>query len=111
MNKLFATVLIALVLAGCATSSRQQALEKPPKHAGRVKVLMYDPSPRLKPDRCEVFDAMHSIQKPFREIALLTCEGSVDEEAVMTEAIIYRARTMGADAVIILEPNNYQEGR
>jgi hypothetical protein len=27
----------------------------------------------------------------------------------MTEAIIYRARMMGADAVIILPPNQYQE--
>jgi len=38
--------------------------------------------------------------RPFKVIALLTCEGARDEEAVMTNAIHYRAKLMGADAVI-----------
>ena len=53
---------------------------------------------------------MHIIQKQYKEIALLTCDGTVNEELVMTEAIIYRARMIGADAVLILQRNNYQEG-
>src|SRR5258707_3647873 len=103
MNRFLAVLLITLVVAGCATTTSQKTLEKPPQHAARVKILMYDGSPRTKSDHFEVFSEIHLVQKPYKEIALLTCDGTVNEESVMTEAIIYRARMLGADAVIILD--------
>ena len=110
--KLFSVVLIlaAALFAGCATQSSQPGAEKPPRHAGRVKILMYDSSPRNKSNHFEILDGTLLIQKPFKEIALLTCDGTPNQEQVMTGAIIYRARMMGADAVITLQRNGYQEG-
>ena len=111
MKSLTAILLLTVAFfAGCATQPSQPGAEKPPQHAGRVKVLMYDSSPRTKSDQIEVFEGTHTPGKPYKEIALLTRDGTPNEELVMTQAIIYRARMMGADAVIIVPQNSYQEG-
>jgi hypothetical protein len=65
---------------------------------------MYDSSPRVSSDHVDVFDEGQTIQRPYKEIALLNCEGTRAEEAAMTGAIIYRAQMIGANAVIILPP-------
>lgn len=51
---------------------------------------------------------MNLPQRPYKVIALLTCEGAVDQEVVMTTAIHYRARQIGADAVMSLNTINPQ---
>lgn len=107
MKKLFAAFLITLLVAGCATTP---GADQPPKHAKRVKLVVYDSSPRSKLDHIDVFDQTQPITKPHKNIALLTCEGAAHEEPEMTEAIIYRARMLGADGVIILPINSYQQG-
>ena len=102
---LFSALLVTLFTAGCASNSEHKETEKKPKHAARVQVAMYDTSPRPKSDHMDIFDETKPIQKPHKDVALLTCEGTPREEAEMTEAIIYRARLMGADAIIILPPS------
>jgi len=66
---------------------------------------MYVQSTWEKSDKVDVFDDPKSVQKPYKEIALLNCEGTPKEEAPMTAAIIYRARMLGANAIIILPPS------
>jgi hypothetical protein len=110
MHRLLATLLVTLLVAGCATTRSPQRAERPPEHAARVKMVIYDSSPRSKLDHIGVFDQTQPITKPHKNIALLTCEGAPHEEPEMTEAIIYRARMLGADAVIILPINSYQQG-
>jgi hypothetical protein len=109
MNRLSTASIVALFVAGCASERSPQGAQKPPEHADRVQVAMYDSSPRAKLEHIDVFDETQSIQRPHKIIALLTCEGRVDEEGVMTEALIYRARMMGADAVMILPPYVYRD--
>jgi hypothetical protein len=104
MNRLLAALLVTLV-AGCATTPSQQRAENPPKHAKRVQIGIYDSSPRAKSDHIDIYDETHPILKPHKEIALVTCEGTPSEESPMIEAIIYRARMVGANAVIILPPS------
>ena len=58
---------------------------------------MYDSSPRIPTTNLDVCDS--ATQRPHKVIALLTCEGAVNQEVVMTRAIFYRARQIGADAV------------
>ena|SRR5437762_5722227 len=101
---LCSTLLIALFAASCATTEPepwQQEANNPPKHAARVKIVMYDSSPRDKRERINVITDSRTIQRRFKEIALLTCEGALHEEPEMTEANIYRARMLCTDAVII----------
>ena len=61
-------------------------------------MVMYDVTPRPPTTRLDVYGS-NAPQRPHRYIAFLTCEGAVDQEAVMTTAIFYRARQLGADAV------------
>jgi len=82
--------------------------EKPPPKAGRVQVLVYDSTPRHKTQNLDVYERKPPA-RPFKVIALLTCEGAVDQEIIMTTAIFYRARLLGADGIMTLEPQNYGE--
>jgi hypothetical protein len=99
---------LALIVAGCATSSQQDG-ETPPKHAKRVQVSIYDSTPRPKTTHLDVFDTK-APERPYKAIALLTCEGAPKEEAAMTTAILYRARMMGADAVMSADAAVTREG-
>ncbi len=60
---------------------------------------MCDTTPRPATGHLDVCGS-NPPQRPYKVIALLTCEGAVDQEAVMTTAIFYRARQIGADGVI-----------
>lgn len=102
---ILALAAVAILNQGCASTSSQQShdskqnIEKPPPKANRVQILMYDTTPRPKTDQLDFYE-QYLPQKPYKIIALLTCEGAVDQEVVMTTAIYYRARQIGADGVI-----------
>lgn len=70
---------------------------------------MYDPTPRPKTTRLDIYDTKPPT-RPHHVIALLTCEGAPKEEAAMTMAIMYRARMMGADAIMRADTSFTQEG-
>jgi len=103
------SLVLALVVAGCGTTPKEQDTEKPPRHAKRVQVAVYDSTERPKTAHLEVYDTKPP-QRPYKVIALLTCEGAPKEEAAMTTAILYRARMMGADAVMSANTSFTQEG-
>jgi hypothetical protein len=92
--------LLVTVLAGAcsSTSPEQSHVEKPPPKANRVQAAMYDTSPRA-PTTSMDYCGFVPPQRPHKVIALLTCEGAPDQEALMKAAIYYRARQMGANAV------------
>jgi hypothetical protein len=98
-------IMLAL-LAGCAATTSQNAGEKPPRQAKRAKVVMYDSASRPSRDHIDIIEETQRIQKPYKSIALITCEGAAHEETEMTQAIIYRARLLGADAVIMMTPRS-----
>ena len=105
MKKHFSLLIAALLITSCATMGNKTGIEPSPRHANRVQVATFDSVLRPKTTHAEVFDDPKSLQKPFKDIALLSCEGKPSEEAPMTQAIIYRARMLGADAIIILPPS------
>jgi hypothetical protein len=90
---------LVIAVAGCSTTSDQSRPETKPPKADRVQVLMYDTTPRTKTTHLDVYDKIPP-ERPYKVIALLTCEGAVDQEVVMTTAILYRARQIGADGVL-----------
>jgi len=97
--KIIMAPLLAMALAsGCASTSSLQSQERPPPKANRVQVAMYDATPRA-PTTTLDYLGINPPRRPYRVIALLTCEGAPDQEAMMTAAICYRARQIGANAV------------
>ena len=100
ISQTISQVLIALFAVGCATGPEA------PKHVDRVEVLVYDTTQRSKSDHLDRYEESQTIERPFKEIALLTCEGACKEEVVMTEAIFYRAKNLGADAVVQLQSHS-----
>jgi len=98
-TNLLLSLIAAFAVAGCAGTPSQQSHESPPPKASRVQILMYDTTPRPATSHLDVCGSTPP-QRPYKVIALLTCEGRVDQEVVMDTAIYYRARQMGADAVV-----------
>ena len=96
---LLQSLAAAFIIAGCSSTSSQQSAEKPPPKAGRVQILMYDTAPRPITTHLDICGT-NAPQRPYKIIALLTCEGAVNQEVVMTAAIYYRARQIGAEAVM-----------
>ena len=74
----------------------------------RVQFVQYDHTVRPPTKEIEVLDALPT--RKYKVIALITCEGAYHEEVVMTKAINFQARQLGADAVIILNANTAQTG-
>ena len=98
-TNLLLLLIAAFAVAGCSSTPSQQSHEKPPPKASRVQILTYDITSRPATDHLDVCGSTPP-QRPYKVIALLTCEGAVDQEVVMDTAIYYRARQIGADAVM-----------
>jgi hypothetical protein len=100
-------LFLLAVVCGChSTPKNPQPRVLEPRHAQRVKLVMYSTSYATnRTGTVEFFDVTRKLEQPCKDIALLTCEGLPHEEAEMTEAIIYRAKLMGANAVVMLEPS------
>jgi hypothetical protein len=105
-SQLIMILIGALIISGCGTTGPDG--QKPPQHAKRVKVVTYDARPRPLTQNLDVYDAKLP-SKAFKEIASLTCEGAPNEEAAMTQALLYRARLLGADGAIIVPPDRTME--
>lgn len=109
MNKIITPIALFITLvtlAGCETT--KDISEKPPKHIKRVQCVQYDNTPRPMAANVEVL--VNPPDRKFKVIALITCEGAYHEEVVMTEAILYKARQLGADAVLQLGISNASTG-
>lgn len=110
MKTLLLLLASILITCGCASnpSNAPQAKEKKPKHYSRVKVAIYDTTPRTATTQLDYFAEGTTIPKQHKVIALLTCEGAAHEEGEMVNAINFRARELGASGVIQLradQPN------
>ena len=106
VSQFLSLLLGALIISGCSTTGPDG--ERVPRFAKRVEVVTYDTNPRSHTKQLDIYDAKRPT-KAFKEIAALTCEGAPDEEAVMTEALLYRARMLGADGVLIVPPERTME--
>ncbi len=74
----------------------------------RVQFVAYDSVTRPMTASVEVFETPPA--RKHKQIALITCEGAYHEEAVMTKAILFKARQLGADAVVRNDANTVQTG-
>jgi hypothetical protein len=105
MKKLIAPIIAitALIATGCSTTDKDA-----PKHMSRVQCVEYDSTKRPAKTSIEVFDQPPA--RKYKVIALITCEGAYHEEVVMNKAILYKAKQLGADAIIQLGTSSATTG-
>jgi hypothetical protein len=109
IQTILTSLALALILTGCYTPPQQNSADAPPKYAKIVRVAIYDTTTRPATAHLDVYDTKPP-ERPYKIIALLTCEGVPKGETAMTAAIFYRARMMGADAVMSADTSFTQEG-
>ena len=109
MKVVITTLVCIVIFCGC----------EPCPHYDRLQVAaFYGPGkpPHRRP-RTDVvpFDTAEQVNRPYRVIGFMSCEGSVGDEGGILKAILYRAADMGADGIILnaksigqetVEPNN-----
>lgn len=88
-----------LLFEGCASDAPQAAVEKPPRFEDKVEVLIYDDTPRPPTAHLDIYED-NKPERKYKVIALITCEGAPKDEAPAVTAIFYRARQIGAEAVM-----------
>ncbi len=109
MKNLTTFILTTFLFIGCATSP-QDASNRPPKHVGRVKTAAFDTTARQVTTELEVFDETKKLDRPHKVIALLTAEGAANEEGDLVNAMMFKARQLGANAVVMLPPDRPNAG-
>jgi hypothetical protein len=95
-------LLVVLFGLGCRAPLPSNPADPAPRYASRIKVAQYDLSPRAPNRSLEVFDAPPT--RPHKVIALLSHKAEPNDSAAMMNAIAWRARQLGADAIIVLPP-------
>ena len=96
-------LLVTLAVAGCHSYNVNS--NWPVRYASGVQVTPYTSSPHSRLTTIEVFDNSSQVTRPYHRLARLSRGGHRSDKGRITNALIWRARQMGADA-IILEPNN-----
>src|SRR5690242_1574586 len=99
------TVLLCLSCAvGCAARSGGSD-DEPVRYANSVSAAMYDTTRRAPVPTLEVFQSDQELAgRPHHVIALLSREGYPRDEGLVMNAIAWRARHLGAGAMIVLPP-------
>ena len=103
MNKEASRTLRSVVLL-CAVGLFAVGCE-PVRHYNRLQVAAYAGHTTRKPyGSASVFQKVEDIKRPYEVIGMLSCEGSVGEEAGILNAMLYRAANMGGDGVLLGVP-------
>jgi hypothetical protein len=97
---LFAFVFLWL-LTGCHTYDVNGTT--PVRYANTVQVISLDSTQRPFSKAIEIFqnpDELHG--RAYRKIALLSHEGWPNDETLLVNALIWKAKSLGADGVILM---------
>ena len=103
--------VLCVLITGCQEYTvNSKTGERVPRYAGRIQVALYDQTTRPENPNFEVFARPEDVKRPYKIIALLAHEANPEDEAMMMNAIAYRAKKLGADAMIVLnqQANNAQ---
>ena len=89
-----------LLLTGCHTYDMNG--DVPMRYAANVQVVNYESIVRPPAKTIQIFDSPSQIKQPYHVIGLLLRPGKSNDEALILKALIWRARQLGADGVILL---------
>lgn len=94
--------LAGLLAAGCTTTVDPYA---PVRYGDSVQVVSYDSTPRPFNPSVQVFSSPAALQgRPYHLIAELYRGGWPNDQPLIMNALIWRAKSLGADGVILLPP-------
>jgi hypothetical protein len=101
-NSFYGICLAALLAAGCTTTVDPYA---PVRYGESVQVVSYDSTPRPFNPNVIVYSTPAALQgRPYHAIADLYREGWPNDQALLMNALIWRAKSLGADGVVLLPP-------
>ena len=93
------------VLLACGCRSTPPDPNAPPRYADKVQVISYDSTPRPFNPNIQVFSGYGAMQGRSRHpIADLMKMGWPNDQALIMNALIWRAKSLGADGVVLLPP-------
>lgn len=95
-----------LFVLGCRTSSTENPADPAPRYASRINVARYDITQRQPSTAFTVYDESTAITRPFKIIAYLSHGAKPSDSAAMLNAIAWRARQLGADGMVVLQPED-----
>ena len=78
--------------------------ERPPRYGTSVQVVAYDSTPRKVNPDFQVFAREADVPQPFKIIAMVCRNAKPQDQGLMMQAISWRAKQLGADAMIVLPP-------
>ncbi|MGC9944468.1 MAG: hypothetical protein ABSE48_21800 [Verrucomicrobiota bacterium] len=98
--KMLAAFAATLLLTGCYSYDVNGS--RPVRYASGVQVATYDSTPRQPSASVRAFQSPAEVQRPYHVIALLSREGYLRDEGLIVNALVWRAKQMGANGIILL---------
>lgn len=92
-------LLFTTLLTSCSSTPDPNG---PPRYADRLKIAVFDATPRAATSSVDVFDETTKVTRPYKIIAQLGRNAKPTDSSLIINAIAWRARQMGADAIILL---------
>lgn len=105
------TIAAALLITGCRSGHSLPPEERPVSGGRAVQVVAIDSTTRPFNRSIEVItDAAEIAGRPHRKIALLSIFDWPEAETKCVNALVWRAKSLGADAVVIKprQKHNYE---
>jgi hypothetical protein len=91
---------IAMLLAGCHNYDVNGTA--PVRYANSVFVTAIDPTKREPSKSIQLFANEDKIKRPHHVIAILSREGFLQDQGMIVNALVWRAKQLGADGIILL---------
>jgi hypothetical protein len=106
MKAMFSSLSLGVaVLLACGCRSAPPDPNAPPRYGEKVQVISYDSTPRPFNPNIQVFSGYGAMQGRSRHpIADLMIVGWPNDQALIMNALIWRAKSLGADGVVLLPP-------
>jgi len=92
-----------LISTGCYSTDPNG--DQPIRYASGVQIAPYDSILRKPSQNIEIFQDASEVKRRYHIIALLTREAYPRDEALITSALIWRAKHIGANGIIFLYAN------
>jgi hypothetical protein len=104
-----AIAAVSLGLCGCHSVRTEVGTNN--KHVSQIKVTRYDSTKRPPTSEVEVYANFDRVSRPNKPIGRLTCQGSREAGPAIVDALVYEARQLGAEGLILLQPITPQTRR
>jgi hypothetical protein len=96
---------IKIILSLCVLLSLVVGCEPVPHYNDMRTAALAGPFPKRPYGSVQLYQSFADVTRPYQIIGLLSEEGSPGDEALMIQAMLYKAADLGGDAVVLGGPN------